>query len=78
VPLLVKLGICELAAGALSGWAMIAMVDRPRRSSGSASVNSHASGRLCVQRQVDFHPSVGSDPTPKAAWEFRANPSWVA
>ncbi len=27
--LLVKLGICELAAGALSGWAMIAMVDKP-------------------------------------------------
>ena len=27
--LLVKLGICELAAGALSGWAMVAMVDRP-------------------------------------------------
>jgi hypothetical protein len=29
VPLLVKLGICELAAGVLSGWAMIAMVERP-------------------------------------------------
>lgn len=29
MPLLVKLGICELAAGALSGWAMIAIVERP-------------------------------------------------
>jgi hypothetical protein len=29
LPLLVKLGICELAAGVLSGWAMIAMVERP-------------------------------------------------
>lgn len=29
MPLLVKLGICELAAGALSGWAMVAMVERP-------------------------------------------------
>jgi hydroxylaminobenzene mutase len=29
VALLVKLGICELAAGALSGWAMVAMVDQP-------------------------------------------------
>jgi hydroxylaminobenzene mutase len=29
LPLLVKLGICELAAGALSGWAMVAMVERP-------------------------------------------------
>ena len=29
MPLLVKLGICELAAGVLSGWAMVAMVDRP-------------------------------------------------
>lgn len=29
MPLLVKLGICELAVGVLSGWAMIAMVDRP-------------------------------------------------
>lgn len=29
MPLLVKLGICELAAGALSGWAMIAMIERP-------------------------------------------------
>ena len=29
MPLLVKLGICELAAGVLSGWAMIAMVERP-------------------------------------------------
>jgi hydroxylaminobenzene mutase len=29
VPLLVKLGICELAAGVLSGWAMVAMVERP-------------------------------------------------
>lgn len=29
MPLLVKLGICELAFGVLSGWAMIAMVERP-------------------------------------------------
>jgi hypothetical protein len=29
MPLLVKLGICELAIGVVSGWAMIAMVDRP-------------------------------------------------
>ena len=29
MPLLVKLGICELAAGVLSGWAMIAIVERP-------------------------------------------------
>ena len=29
MPLLVKLGICELAVGALSGWAMMAMVDDP-------------------------------------------------
>jgi hypothetical protein len=29
LPLLVKLGICELAVGALSGWAMIAIVERP-------------------------------------------------
>lgn len=29
MPLLVKLGICELAIGVLSGWAMIAMVERP-------------------------------------------------
>lgn len=27
--LLVKLGICELAVGVLSGWAMIATVERP-------------------------------------------------
>jgi hypothetical protein len=27
--LLVKLGLCELAFGALSGWAMVAMVERP-------------------------------------------------
>ncbi|HEX4463574.1 MAG TPA: hypothetical protein VH042_02910 [Solirubrobacterales bacterium] len=27
--LLVKLGICELAVGVLSGWAMIAMVEKP-------------------------------------------------
>ena len=27
--LLVKLGICELAVGVLSGWAMVAMVERP-------------------------------------------------
>jgi hypothetical protein len=29
LPLLVKLGICELAVGVLSGWAMIATVERP-------------------------------------------------
>lgn len=29
MPLLVKLGICELTAGVLSGWAMVAMVERP-------------------------------------------------
>ena len=29
MPLLVKLGICELATGVLSGWAMIAMVEKP-------------------------------------------------
>ena len=29
MPLLVKLGICELAAGVLSGWAMVATVERP-------------------------------------------------
>jgi hypothetical protein len=29
LPLLVKLGICELSAGVLSGWAMIAIVERP-------------------------------------------------
>ncbi|HEY7255999.1 MAG TPA: hypothetical protein VH476_04885 [Solirubrobacterales bacterium] len=28
MPLLVKLGICELAVGVLSGWAMIAIVER--------------------------------------------------
>jgi hypothetical protein len=27
--LLIKLGICELAVGVVSGWAMIAMVDKP-------------------------------------------------
>ena len=29
MPLLIKLGICELAVGVLSGWAMVAMVDKP-------------------------------------------------
>jgi hypothetical protein len=29
LPLLIKLGICELAVGVLSGWAMVAMVERP-------------------------------------------------
>lgn len=29
MPLLIKLGICELAAGVVSGWAMVAMVERP-------------------------------------------------
>ncbi len=29
MPLLIKLGICELATGALSGWAMVAMVEKP-------------------------------------------------
>jgi hydroxylaminobenzene mutase len=29
MPLLIKLGICELAVGALSGWAMVAMIERP-------------------------------------------------
>ncbi len=29
MPLLVKLGICELAVGVVSGWGMIAMIDRP-------------------------------------------------
>jgi len=29
VALLVKLGICELAVAALSGWAMVAVVERP-------------------------------------------------
>lgn len=29
MPLLIKLGICELAVGVLSGWAMVAMVERP-------------------------------------------------
>jgi hypothetical protein len=29
MPLLVKLGICELAIAALSGWAMVATVERP-------------------------------------------------
>ncbi len=29
MPLLVKLGICELAVGVLSGWAMVAMVEKP-------------------------------------------------
>lgn len=29
MPLLVKLGICELAVGALSGWAMVAIVEKP-------------------------------------------------
>jgi hypothetical protein len=29
LPLLVKLGISELAVGVLSGWAMVAMVERP-------------------------------------------------
>lgn len=28
--LLVKLGICELAVGVLSGWAMIALVEKPK------------------------------------------------
>jgi hypothetical protein len=30
LPLLVKLGICELAVGVLSGWAMIALVEKPK------------------------------------------------
>jgi hypothetical protein len=29
LPLLIKLGICELTVGVLSGWAMVAMVDKP-------------------------------------------------
>jgi len=29
LPLLIELGICELAAGVLSGWAMVAMVEKP-------------------------------------------------
>lgn len=29
MPLLVKLGICELAVGVLSGWAMVALVESP-------------------------------------------------
>lgn len=29
MPLLVKLGICELSIGVISGWAMVATVDRP-------------------------------------------------
>jgi hypothetical protein len=29
MPLLVKLGICELAVAALSGWAMVATVEKP-------------------------------------------------
>ena len=29
MPLLIKLGICELATGVVSGWAMIATVERP-------------------------------------------------
>ena len=29
MPLLIKLGICELAVGVLSGWAMVAMVEKP-------------------------------------------------
>jgi hypothetical protein len=29
LPFLTKLGICELAVGVLSGWAMIAMVESP-------------------------------------------------
>jgi len=29
MPLLIKLGICELAVGVLSGWAMIAIVEKP-------------------------------------------------
>lgn len=29
MPLLVKLGICELAVGVVSGWAMVAMVESP-------------------------------------------------
>lgn len=29
LPLLIKLGICELAVGVLSGWAMVAMVEKP-------------------------------------------------
>ncbi len=29
MPLLVKFGICELAIAALSGWAMVAVVERP-------------------------------------------------
>jgi hypothetical protein len=29
LPLLIKLGICELAVGVLSGWAMVAMIEAP-------------------------------------------------
>lgn len=29
MPLLVKLGICELAVGVLTGWAMVAIVEEP-------------------------------------------------
>jgi hypothetical protein len=29
MPLLVKLGICELAVAALSGWVMVALVEQP-------------------------------------------------
>jgi hypothetical protein len=29
LPLLIKLGICELAVGVVSGWAMVAMVEEP-------------------------------------------------
>lgn len=43
MPLLVKLGIVELAAGVVSGWAMVAMVDSPE---GLKSLGVRQLGRI--------------------------------
>ncbi len=70
MPLLAKLGICELAVGALSGWAMIATIEKPEllERLGVRRLGRIRQTHLDLLMQGTILTAVGVAVTPLATW----------
>ena len=70
MPLLVKLGISELAVGVLSGWAMVAMVERPEalKRAGVRHLGRIRQGHLDLLFQGTILTVVGLAMNPIPTW----------
>ena len=69
--LLVKLGICELAIGVLSGWAMIALVEKPKE------LKQHGVRQLARIRQTHLDLLMQGTILTVVGVAVAAVPTWI-